>query len=156
MHGRTVVVVKWRYGYPLTSMPLVRLSLLWHQKAKFLLRTWSKAINAINDGLLPRDEFDRSAPYYHWWPKEGTTEWISYTFNSPKTLSRSTVYWYDDAPWGGCRVPEWWKLYYKNSANQWVEVESANQYGTEKGVGNEVIFARYHSRDEIGSETSRR
>lgn len=25
-----------------------------------------KAINAINDGLLPRDEFDRSAPYYHW------------------------------------------------------------------------------------------
>ncbi|MBP9720113.1 MAG: glycoside hydrolase family 127 protein [Bacteroides sp.] len=100
-----------------------------------------KAINAINDGLLPRDEFDRSAPYYHWWPKEGTTEWISYSFNSPKTLSRSTVYWYDDAPWGGCRVPEWWKLYYKNSANQWVEVESANQYGTEKGVGNEVIFA---------------
>jgi hypothetical protein len=100
-----------------------------------------KAINAINDGLLPRDEFDRSAPYYHWWPKEETTEWISYTFNSPKTLSRSTVYWYDDAPWGGCRVPEWWKLYYKNSTNQWVEVESANQYGTEKGVGNEVIFA---------------
>ena len=45
-----------------------------------------------------------------------------------------------DAPWGGCRVPEWWKLYYKNSANQWVEVESASQYGTEKGVGNEVIF----------------
>src|SRR5574344_1940675 len=43
MHGRTVVVVKWRYGYPLTSMPLVRLCpLLWHQKAKFLLRTWSK------------------------------------------------------------------------------------------------------------------
>ena len=58
-----------------------------------------------------------------------------------QTLSRSTVYWYDDAPWGGCRVPEWWKLYYKNSANQWVEVESASQYGTEKGVGNEVIFA---------------
>ncbi|HEY5507439.1 MAG TPA: glycoside hydrolase family 127 protein [Paludibacter sp.] len=61
-----------------------------------------KSISAINDGLLPKDENDRTLPYYHWWPKEGTTEWISYDFAAEKTVSRSTVYWFDDAPWGGC------------------------------------------------------
>ncbi len=65
-----------------------------------------KSISAINDGLLPKDETDRTLPYYHWWPKEGTAEWISYDFATEKTVTRSTVYWFDDAPWGGCRVPQ--------------------------------------------------
>lgn len=46
-----------------------------------------KSISAINDGLLPKDENDRTLPYYHWWPKEGTTEWISYDFANEKTIS---------------------------------------------------------------------
>jgi len=99
-----------------------------------------KSIAAINDGLVPRDENDRTLPYYHWWPKEGTTEWISYDFTSEKTVSRSTVYWFDDAPWGGCRVPQNWKLFYKDAAGEWKPVENTNAYGVEKGIGNEVIF----------------
>jgi hypothetical protein len=99
-----------------------------------------KSISAINDGLLPKDENDHTIPYYHWWPKEGTTEWISYDFGSPKTISRSTVYWFDDSPWGGCRIPQSWKIYYKNIANEWVSVENSSAYGVEKGIGNEVIF----------------
>jgi DUF1680 family protein len=99
-----------------------------------------KSIAAINDGLVPRDENDRTLPYYHWWPKEGTTEWISYDFASEKTVSRSTVYWFDDAPWGGCRVPQNWKLFYKDAASDWKPVENTNAYGVEKGIGNEVIF----------------
>jgi len=99
-----------------------------------------KSIAAINDGLVPRDENDRTLPYYHWWPKEGTTEWISYDFASEKTVSRSTVYWFDDAPWGGCRVPQNWKLFYKDAAGDWKPVENTNAYGVEKGIGNEVIF----------------
>jgi uncharacterized protein len=100
----------------------------------------AKSIAAINDGLVPRDENDRTLPYYHWWPKEGTTEWISYDFTSEKTVSRSTVYWFDDAPWGGCRVPQNWKLFYKDAAGEWKPVENTNAYGVEKGIGNEVIF----------------
>jgi len=99
-----------------------------------------KSIAAINDGLVPRDENDRTLPYYHWWPKEGTTEWISYDFVSEKTVSRSTVYWFDDAPWGGCRVPQNWKLFYKDAIGEWKPVENTNTYGVEKGIGNEVIF----------------
>jgi len=99
-----------------------------------------KAIVAINDGLIPKDENDRTLPYYHWWPKEGTTEWISYDFKTEKTVSRSTVYWYDDKPWGGCKVPENWTLYYKDSSGDWKPVENTSVYGVEKSFGNEVVF----------------
>lgn len=99
-----------------------------------------KSISAIHDGLLPKDENDRTIPYYHWWPKEGTTEWIAYNFETPKTVSRSTVYWFDDSPWGGCRVPQSWKIYYKNALGEWTPVENTSAYGIEKGIANEVIF----------------
>jgi len=100
-----------------------------------------KAINAINDRLVPKDEKDSSIPYYHWWPKSGTTEWISYDFGAEKTVSSSTVFWYDDGPWGGCRVPESWKIYYKNTAGNWVPVENTTPYAVIKGVANDVAFA---------------
>lgn len=38
------------------------------------------ALSAINDRLVPKDENDRSVPYTHWWPKNGTTEWLGYEF----------------------------------------------------------------------------
>jgi len=40
-----------------------------------------KSISAISDRMIPNGEGAGSAPYYHWWPKQGTTEWISYDFN---------------------------------------------------------------------------
>ena len=99
-----------------------------------------KSISAINDRLVPKDENDRSVPYYHWWPKQGTTEWISYEFPSEATVSSATVYWYDDAPWGGCRIPQSWKVYYKDAQGQWQPVSGADKYGVEKGTGNTVNF----------------
>ncbi len=99
-----------------------------------------KSISAINDRLVPKDENDRSMPYYHWWPKQGTTEWISYELSEESTVSSATVYWFDDAPWGGCRVPKSWKIYYKNSAGQWAEVTGVDRYGIAKGTGNTVNF----------------
>jgi DUF1680 family protein len=99
-----------------------------------------KSIAAINDGLLPKDSNDHTIPYYHWWPKEGTTEWIVYDFGKEKMVSRSTVYWFDDGPWGGCRIPQSWKIYFKNAAGEWIPVENTTVYGVEKGIGNEVTF----------------
>lgn len=99
-----------------------------------------KSISAINDRLVPKDENDRTIPYYHWWPKEGTTEWISYDFASEKTVSRSLVYWFDDTPWGGCRVPQSWKIFYKDKNGEWVPVENTIPYRVEKGFANEVVF----------------
>lgn len=99
-----------------------------------------KSLSAINDGYVPKDENDRTIPYYHWYPKKGTTEWISYEFPEKATVSSSTVYWYDDAPWGDCRLPQSWKIYYRDAAGLWQPVKDADHYGTEKGTGNRVNF----------------
>ncbi|MBQ0022870.1 MAG: glycoside hydrolase family 127 protein [Prevotellaceae bacterium] len=98
------------------------------------------AISAINDRLVPADENDRSVPYTHWWPEKNTTEWLAYEFAQPETVSTSTVYWFDDAPWGGCRVPESWKLYYKTESGEWAEVKNPTEYGVGKGMANIVNF----------------
>lgn len=101
----------------------------------------AKSLTAITDGLVPADENDRTIPYYHWWPKEGTTEWIVYEFPEKTEISSSTVYWYDDAPWGSCRLPRSWKVYYKNEAGEWTPVSEADAYPVSKGNPNTVHFA---------------
>lgn len=101
----------------------------------------AKSLTSITDGLVPADENDRTIPYYHWWPKEGTTEWIVYEFPEKTEVSSSIVYWYDDAPWGGCRLPRSWKIYYKNEAGEWTAVPEADAYPISKGNPNTVHFA---------------
>lgn len=98
------------------------------------------ALSAVNDRLVPVDENDRSMAYYHWWPKKGSTEWLAYEFPQSQSVSSSTVYWFDDEPWGGCRVPKSWKLYYKDGQGRWKPVEAQGGYGCEKGVPNTVEF----------------
>ena len=102
--------------------------------------TKTSSLKSIADRLVPKDEFDRSMPYYHWWPAQGTTEWMTYEFPEATTVQSSTVYWFDDAPWGGCRVPKWWKVYYMDEAGEWQEVKNADKYGVEKGCANTVNF----------------
>ena len=98
------------------------------------------ALSSINDRLTPKDENDRSIPYYHWWPKQNTTEWLTYEFPAQTEVKSATVYWFDDAPWGGCRVPQSWKIYYKDAQGKWQPVTGADNYGTKKGAANVVNF----------------
>lgn len=98
------------------------------------------ALSSVNDRLVPKDENDRSIPYYHWWPKQGTTEWVAYQFPSESTVQSATVYWYDDGPWGGCRVPKSWKIYYKDAQGIWQPVANPDKYGAQKGSANTVNF----------------
>lgn len=98
------------------------------------------SLSSLNDRLVPKDENDRSVPYTHWWPKQGTTEWISYEMPEMAEVQSATVYWYDDGPWGGCRVPKSWTLYYKDASGNWQPVTGADNYGTAKGVANTVNF----------------
>lgn len=109
-------------------------------KAKITASHMAKSISSINDGLTPKDENDRTAPYYHWWPQEGTTEWIAYEFEQPEEISSTTIYWYDDAPWGGCRIPQSWKIYYKDASGNWQSVANTSSYGIAKGEPNTVRF----------------
>lgn len=98
------------------------------------------ALSSINDRLVPEGGNDRSMPYTHWWPKKGSTEWISYTFKEAAEVKSCTVYWFDDQPWGGCSVPKSWKIYYKDNNGEWLPVSKANQYPTKKGLACTVNF----------------
>ncbi len=100
----------------------------------------TQSISSINDRLVPKNEFDRSVPYFHWWPKNGTTEWIVYDFGVEREVSSTSVIWYDDGPWGGCRVPQSWKIYYMSSKGEWMPVANNNDYATVKGSVNYVSF----------------
>ena len=98
------------------------------------------SIKAINDRLIPADGDDRSIPYTHWWPKNNSTEWLAYEFKEAAEISTSTVYWYDDQPWQGCKVPDSWKLYYKTTDGEWAEVGHPSGYPCDKGVACTVSF----------------
>ncbi|MDO4986475.1 MAG: glycoside hydrolase family 127 protein [Prevotella sp.] len=98
------------------------------------------ALTAINDRLVPKDETDRSVPYTHWWPKNGSTEWLGYEFPEVTTVQSATVYWFDDGPWGGCRVPQSWRILYQDAQGNWNPVSGADQYPTDKGTACIVNF----------------
>ena len=98
------------------------------------------ALSAINDRLVPKDENDRSVPYTHWWPKNGTTEWLGYEFPAESTVQSATVYWYDDGPWGGCRVPQSWRILYQDAQGNWTPVTGVDSYPTDKGAACTVNF----------------
>ncbi len=98
------------------------------------------ALSAINDRLVPKDENDRSVPYTHWWPKNNTTEWLGYEFPVESTVQSVTVYWYDDGPWGGCRVPQSWRILYQDAQGNWNPVTGADGYPTDKGAACTVNF----------------
>ena len=101
----------------------------------------SPSLGAVNDRLIPADENDRSLPYYHWGPSDSATGWLIYEFPEAKEVRGSTVYWYDDAPWGGCRVPKSWRILYRDANGDWWPVSGADSYGTAKGTANTVNFS---------------
>jgi DUF1680 family protein len=92
----------------------------------------------INDGEEPSASNDASS-YFDWWPTKGTTEWIEYAFASPATVSASDVYWFDDTGRGEVRVPQAWRLLYKDGGD-WKPVEVKGGYGVEKDKYNAVTF----------------
>lgn len=109
-------------------------------KSKISASHVTPALSAINDRLVPKDGNDRSVTHYQWWPKKGSTEWVEYEFPEPATISNSSVFWYDDGPWGGCRVPQSWAVFYRDADGSWKPVENADKYGTVKGNMNTVLF----------------
>lgn len=97
---------------------------------------------AVNDQLEPTDSNDRSIPCYTWWPAKGDTQWIQYEFagERPARISSSTVWWFDDGPWGGCRIPRSWRLLVLDESGQWVPVETSAVYPSVKDAPCRIDF----------------
>ncbi len=99
-----------------------------------------KATVAINDQILPKNSNDREAIYCHWWPQKNVTKWIQYSFNKATKVSEAKVYWFDDGPWGGCRLPASWQIFYQTVSGDWKPVENTTPYENEKDKLNVVRF----------------
>jgi len=77
---------------------------------------------AVNDQAEPANSNDRSVAYYHWWPDRDQWVYLQYDFEKPETISKTRVYWFDDGPDGGCRIPDEWEIQYM-AGNTWKPVK---------------------------------
>ena len=94
--------------------------------------TWqSDHVAALNDQIEPKNSIDHDIPRFTWWDHRGTTEWVQYDFAQPTTVSRIDVYWFDDTGRGSCRVPQSWKLLYRDG-DRWKPVETSSEFSTDK------------------------
>jgi uncharacterized protein len=99
----------------------------------------NRSLTSVNDLDLPVSSNDHNIPYYHWWPKKDTTEYIQYDFKEKAKVSECSVYWFDDGPWGGCRIPASWRILYK-SGNKWIPVKTTGAYTISKDKSDTVHF----------------
>jgi DUF1680 family protein len=99
----------------------------------------TEAVTAVNDQLEPSGSNDHSVPYYHWWPDKNKWEWVEYDFEKAEQFSKTKVYWYDDGPDGGCRVPDEWEILYLNG-NVWESVRNKNPYKVTKNGWDSLSF----------------
>ena len=115
----------------------------------------TKNIRNIIDGEDPSASNDHSS-YFDWWPRNGcpsaaasaaaparpcsTGEWIEMAFTKPATVSEAQLYWFDDTGQGGVRVPQSWRLLYREGSD-WKPVQASTPYGTAKDQYNTVRFA---------------
>lgn len=81
---------------------------------------------ALNDGVEPGRSSDHSIPRFTWWDKSGTVEWAELAFPEKVAVSRVDVYWFDDA--GGCRLPESWRLLWRDGG-EWKTVPGTSKLG---------------------------
>ena len=98
-------------------------------------------LEALTDGRRGRRSSDQALARMTFSDHRGTEEWLRYDFDLPRTLSKSAIYWFDDAGRGGCRPPESWRLSYFDG-EQWkdVSLRSGSSYGKELNRFNEVEF----------------
>ncbi|MFC1563439.1 beta-L-arabinofuranosidase domain-containing protein [candidate division KSB1 bacterium] len=109
---------------------------------------------AVNDQLEPTSSGDHDVPFFHWWPHKGTTEWIQYRFLKPEEVSTVEVYWFDDTGRGECRIPDSWRILYRDG-REWKPVYTTETYGVEKDRWNRVVFETVRTRSirlEINSK----
>ncbi|MBN2560801.1 MAG: glycoside hydrolase family 127 protein [Phycisphaerae bacterium] len=105
-------------------------------------------IGALNDGLLPASSSDHGIPRMTWWSHKGTAEWLQYDLPKPMKITSVDVYWFDDTGRGGCRVPQSWRLLYRDG-NTWKPVANPRGFGVQKDRFNEARF------DDVQTEALR-
>jgi uncharacterized protein len=108
---------------------------------KLASHCWERdSVEACFDGKEPKNSGDESIPRFTWWDHRGSTEWVERRFEKPVTVADVSVYWFDDAGKGGCRVPRSWRLLYRDGKD-WKPVLASAAFGVAKDQFNRVSFA---------------
>jgi DUF1680 family protein len=106
-----------------------------------LISSPEESVWGVNDQWEPTSSGDISKPYLYWWQKVGVEVNLEYKFEQPETVSNVEVYWLEfDHYDGNYRVPESWKLLYKEDED-WKEVEVKGAYTTLRDQYNKLDFA---------------
>jgi len=104
-----------------------------------LTESGGKNPGAMNDRLEPESSGDHGVPFFHWWPRKGTVEWVECDFGSEQEVSRAAVYWFDDTGRGECLVPASWRLLYRDEG-EWKPVSNPTPFDVALDQFNEVTF----------------
>jgi DUF1680 family protein len=99
----------------------------------------TRALSAVNDQIEPQNSNEHSVTYYHWWPDKDQWAWVEYDFEKPEIISNTRIYWFDDGPDGGCRVPDEWEIQYKDG-NSWKPVKAESAYTVTKDGWDSMGF----------------
>jgi hypothetical protein len=94
---------------------------------------------ALNDGIEPANSGDYQIPRHTFWSHKGTAEWVMYEFPEAASVEAAAVYWFDDTGRGECRVPESWRLLWRDGES-WKPVDARGPYETAKDAWNRVEF----------------
>lgn len=84
-------------------------------------------VSAINDGREPSrlGSSDQAAPHQTWFPRRSSLEWVQYEWDAPQVLDECQVYWFDDTRVnGGCQLPVFWRICYREDSGAWVPVDA--------------------------------
>lgn len=98
------------------------------------------SLEAVKDQNVPASSADPSGLHLDFWPHSGTTEHLQFAWDEPQKLSGVKVYWFDDTDRGACRVPESWRVLYRDEQGEFRPVENRADYGVEKDRFNAVPF----------------
>ncbi|MBI5011109.1 MAG: hypothetical protein HZB98_15965 [Bacteroidia bacterium] len=99
----------------------------------------AESYRAVFDQIIPLYPGDRSPSNFNWWPSRNQWEFIEYDFQKPERISKAKVYWFDDGPDGGCRIPAEWEVLYLNG-NIWEPVKARNRYKVTKDGLDSLMF----------------
>ncbi len=99
----------------------------------------SNTIDAINDQVEPFKSNDHEIARHTFWDHKGTDEWLQYDFAEPAEVSKVKLYWFDDTGRGSCRVPESWRLLYRDGKT-WKPVVTKETFSVDVDRFNAVNF----------------
>ena len=127
----------WLPVSPNTTQPLPAPTVAFRSSVKASRMT--EALPAINDQIEPHSSNDNSIENFNWIPYKNRWEFVQYDLKKPERLSKTWIYWVDNIPDGGCRLPDEWEVLYLKD-NVWTPVRARNPYKVTKNAWDTLAF----------------